>query len=168
MIDRLLFAHPRSVGESYAEHFVTAFRFGATMLAGWGAACLVHAAVPVPLFTRTASERVKRLYGEMKARQPAFADRRPAFDEPEWQLEYEILDAAPDEPGQDPPRRHRRRRAFPGTLQVVNLLRHDGPRATLIERSGRPRRGARLGGKAGHHPSHVLNVRAANMSAFPG
>lgn len=88
MIDRLLFAHPRSVGESYAEHFAIAARFGATMLAG-GAACMVHAAIPA-LFTRTASERVKRLYGEMKARQPAFASLRPAFDEPEWQLEYEI------------------------------------------------------------------------------
>lgn len=88
MIDRLFLAHPSSVGESYAEHFAMAARFGATMLAG-GAACLVHAVVPV-LFTRTASERVKRLYGEMKARQPAFADRRPAFAEPEWQLEYEI------------------------------------------------------------------------------
>ncbi len=53
---------------------------------------------------------------------------------------------------------------FSGTLQAINLLRHDGPRATLIERSGRPGEGLAYGAA---HPSHVLNVRAANMSAFP-
>lgn len=53
---------------------------------------------------------------------------------------------------------------FSGTLQAINLLRHDGPRATLIERA--PVAGTGLAYGAAH-PSHVLNVRAANMSAFP-
>ncbi|WP_066794482.1 FAD/NAD(P)-binding protein [Sphingomonas soli] len=53
---------------------------------------------------------------------------------------------------------------FSGTLQAINLLRHDGPRATLIERA--PVAGLGLAYGAAH-PSHVLNVRAANMSAFP-
>lgn len=53
---------------------------------------------------------------------------------------------------------------FSGTLQAINLLRHEGPRATLIERS--PVAGTGLAYGAAH-PSHVLNVRAANMSAFP-
>ncbi|MEI9926568.1 MAG: DUF6356 family protein [Sphingomonas sp.] len=88
MIDRLLLAHPRSVGESYGEHAATAARFGATMVVG-GLACLVHAAIPA-LFPRAASDRVKRLYVQMRARQPAFADRSPAFTEPGWQIEYEI------------------------------------------------------------------------------
>lgn len=88
MFDRLFLSHPRSVGESYAEHAATAGRFGITMIVG-GAACLVHAVVPV-LFTRTASDAVKRLYGQMKARQPAFSQDRPAFQQPEWQIEYEI------------------------------------------------------------------------------
>lgn len=88
MIDRLFLAHPRSVNESYAEHAATAARFGTTMMIG-GVACLIHALVPA-LFARTASDSVKRLYSQMKARQPAFADRRPAFAEPEWQIEYEI------------------------------------------------------------------------------
>ena len=53
---------------------------------------------------------------------------------------------------------------FAGTLQAINLLRHDGPRATLIER--RPHAGAGLAyGNA--DPIHVLNVRAGSMSAFP-
>ncbi len=53
---------------------------------------------------------------------------------------------------------------FSGTLQAINLLRHQGPRATLIERA--PVAGTGLAYGAAH-PSHVLNVRAANMSAFP-
>ncbi len=88
MITRLFLAHPRSVGESYAEHAATAAKFGATMMVG-GAACIVHAVLPF-LFVRTASDSVKRLYAQMKARQPAFAEQQPAFRQPEWQLDYEI------------------------------------------------------------------------------
>lgn len=53
---------------------------------------------------------------------------------------------------------------FSGALQAINLLRHDGPRATLIERAGRAGEGLAYGAA---HPSHVLNVRAGNMSALP-
>lgn len=53
---------------------------------------------------------------------------------------------------------------FSGTLQAINLLRHQGPRATLIERA--PEAGVGLAYGAAH-PSHVLNVRAGNMSALP-
>ncbi|MDV3456564.1 FAD/NAD(P)-binding protein [Sphingomonas sp. HF-S4] len=53
---------------------------------------------------------------------------------------------------------------FSGTLQAINLLRHEGPRATLIERA--PVAGTGLAYGAAH-PSHLLNVRASNMSAFP-
>lgn len=88
MIERLFLSHPKTVGESYVEHFGVASRFGVTMIAG-GIACLVHAVVPA-LCVRTGSDTVKRLYGKMKSRQPAFAQQRPAFREPEWQLEYEI------------------------------------------------------------------------------
>jgi hypothetical protein len=88
MIDRLFLSHPRSVGESYGEHAAVAARLGGTMIAG-GLAALVHAIVPA-LCTRAASDRVKSLYGEMKRRQPAFADQPPAFAGPDWQLEYEI------------------------------------------------------------------------------
>lgn len=53
---------------------------------------------------------------------------------------------------------------FSGTLQAINLLRHEGPRATLIERGSRAGEGLAYGAA---HPSHVLNVRAGNMSALP-
>jgi hypothetical protein len=88
MFSRLFLDHPRTVGESYAEHARTAAGFGAAMVVG-GMACIVHAVVPA-LFVRTASDTVKRLYAQMKARQPAHAERPPAFTEPSWQLEYEI------------------------------------------------------------------------------
>ena len=53
---------------------------------------------------------------------------------------------------------------FSGTLLAVNLLRHGGPRTTLIERAPSPARGAAYSAAA---PEHLLNVRAGNMSALP-
>ncbi|WP_156678566.1 FAD/NAD(P)-binding protein [Sphingomonas profundi] len=53
---------------------------------------------------------------------------------------------------------------FSGALQAINLLRHGGPRATLIERRPEAGRGVAY---AAAHPSHLLNVRAGNMSALP-
>ena len=53
---------------------------------------------------------------------------------------------------------------FSGTLQAINLLRHDGPRATLIERTPVPGEGLAYGAA---YPGHLLNVRASNMSALP-
>ena len=52
---------------------------------------------------------------------------------------------------------------FSGALLAVNLLRHDGPRATLIERGAMAGEGLAYGAA---HASHILNVRAASMSAF--
>jgi hypothetical protein len=88
MIDRLLLKHPRSVGETYLEHFQVASRFGFLMMRA-GAACLIHGIIPA-CFERTGSTTVKRLYGEMRGRQPNFRDEPPAFLKPHWQLEYEI------------------------------------------------------------------------------
>ena len=53
---------------------------------------------------------------------------------------------------------------FSGTMLAINLLRHDGPRATLIERRPQTARGVAY---STVHPGHLLNVRAANMSALP-
>ena len=52
---------------------------------------------------------------------------------------------------------------FSGTLLAINLLRHDGPRVTLIERAAVARGVAYRSVQA----EHLLNVRTANMSAFP-
>ncbi|WP_029624957.1 FAD/NAD(P)-binding protein [Sphingomonas sp. PAMC 26605] len=53
---------------------------------------------------------------------------------------------------------------FSGSLMAINLVRHDGPRATLIDRLAEPGTGLAYGAA---HPEHLLNVRASNMSAFP-
>lgn len=53
---------------------------------------------------------------------------------------------------------------FSGALQAINLLKHQGPRATLIERRDVAARGVAY---SAAHPDHLLNVRAGNMSALP-
>lgn len=59
MFKRLFIDHPRTVDESYAEHFVVASRFGVTMI--WGGLCaLVHAVVPGWCIT-TGSDTIERL-----------------------------------------------------------------------------------------------------------
>ena len=52
---------------------------------------------------------------------------------------------------------------FSGSLLAINLLRHAGPAATLIERRAVFGRGTAY---TAPHPSHLLNVRAGNMSAL--
>lgn len=54
---------------------------------------------------------------------------------------------------------------FSGTLLAINLLHHGIARVTLIERA--PARLARGLAYGRAQADHVLNVRAANMSAFP-
>ncbi|MEH3103902.1 MAG: FAD/NAD(P)-binding protein [Sphingomonas phyllosphaerae] len=54
---------------------------------------------------------------------------------------------------------------FSGALLAINLVRHDGPRATLIER--RPAQLGRGVAYSAAHEEHLLNVRAGNMSALP-
>ena len=53
---------------------------------------------------------------------------------------------------------------FSGSLAAINLVRHDGPRATLVDRQADAGIGLAYGAA---HPTHLLNVRASNMSAFP-
>jgi uncharacterized NAD(P)/FAD-binding protein YdhS len=53
---------------------------------------------------------------------------------------------------------------YSGTLTAVGLLERGAGRVTLIERAAVFARGAAYGTR---HPDHLLNVRAANMSAFP-
>ena len=58
--------HPRSVGESYGEHFAVASGFGLRLIAA-GLACLVHACVPA-WFTRSGSSAVRALARELDER----------------------------------------------------------------------------------------------------
>ena len=51
--------HPHTVGETYMQHLLVAFGFGARMITG-GCACLVHALLPF-LFCRTGSHTITEL-----------------------------------------------------------------------------------------------------------
>jgi hypothetical protein len=88
MIDRLFLKHPRDVHQSYGEHFQGATRFGFHMVRA-GVACMIHGLVPA-FFTRTGSATVKRLYGEMRQRQPDLPEQQPAYLSPQSRPEYEI------------------------------------------------------------------------------
>lgn len=77
VIDRLLLAHPRAVGENYRQHARIAGGFGATMVVG-GVKCLLHAILP-SVFERSASDCVARLHGELDRRRRASADSYPDY-----------------------------------------------------------------------------------------
>src|SRR5687768_10963731 len=53
---------------------------------------------------------------------------------------------------------------FSGSLFAIKLVRHDGPDALLIERGDTFGRGVAY---STGNADHLLNVRAANMSALP-
>jgi Family of unknown function (DUF6356) len=59
MFKRLFVDHPRSVDESYWQHFKFAARFGLTMMWG-GVGAVVHAIIPA-LCTTTGSRTIERL-----------------------------------------------------------------------------------------------------------
>jgi hypothetical protein len=63
MLETLFFRHPRSVGETYSEHFAKAVEFGAYLFAA-AIACLIHALVPA-LFQTTASRIIANLHAGM-------------------------------------------------------------------------------------------------------
>ena len=66
MFQRLFIDHPRTVDETYAEHFAFVGRFGLTMI--WGGLCaLVHAVVPGFCVT-TGSTTIARLNRTMTDR----------------------------------------------------------------------------------------------------
>lgn len=78
MFNRIFVDHPRSVGESYGQHLVTASGFGAEMIVG-GLACLMHAMIPA-LFERTGSNAIARLHDRMVSNRnrPSDGCRTPA------------------------------------------------------------------------------------------
>ena len=65
-IERLFLDHPRSLNESYLQHFAVAAGF-AVRLIGAGCAALVHAFVPC-LFEKTASTEIRSLAAKIDGR----------------------------------------------------------------------------------------------------
>ena len=58
--------HPKSVGETYIQHFFVAFRFSLKLFMT-SIAALIHAFLPA-LFKKTASRQIKNMYREMTSR----------------------------------------------------------------------------------------------------
>ena len=66
MFAKLFLDHPRSVNESYFEHFLFAMRFSILLFCA-ALAALVHALLPF-LFEKTAGELIKSLSQKMQER----------------------------------------------------------------------------------------------------
>jgi Family of unknown function (DUF6356) len=71
MMQRLFFAHPHKVGESYFEHMLFAFTFSGRLAKAAGAA-LLHAFVPA-LCETTASQAIIDMHSEIAARRAQMA-----------------------------------------------------------------------------------------------
>lgn len=65
--------HPKSVGETYLQHFFFATRFGFHMITG-GLACLLHAIFPF-MFKRTGSNKLLQMMHHFVERMPIIEDR---------------------------------------------------------------------------------------------
>ena len=65
--------HPHSIGETYFEHFIYAFKFGAQMVIG-GLACIIHAILPF-LFKKTGSNYLLRMTNDFISRMPVVEER---------------------------------------------------------------------------------------------
>ncbi len=75
MLTRAFTDHPRSVGETYFEHFRHASAFGLRMTLG-GLACMLHGLLPF-LFVKTGSRQIETLHGKMvvnRSKMPAPLD----------------------------------------------------------------------------------------------
>jgi len=73
MLDRLFWAHPRSVGESYFQHLHCALSFAGLLMAA-AFACFVHALIPA-CFEHTASRAVNNLHDRMVLHRTRTAQR---------------------------------------------------------------------------------------------
>lgn len=71
--------HPKSVGETYFEHFKMAFSFGFNMLVG-GIACMIHAFLP-NLFEKTGSNILLNVTHRFIRRMPQIDTRVRALSE---------------------------------------------------------------------------------------
>ncbi len=82
MFKRLFIDHPRSVDESYGEHFGVASAFGLAMIRG-GLGALVHALVPGWCVT-TGSDTIRRLNRIMVEKRGAKAGAVAQLQTVDW------------------------------------------------------------------------------------
>jgi len=76
MIDCYFLAHPRSVGESYRQHFAVASRFGAALITG-GVKAALHAVSP---------NTVRHLHAILVEKRGARRDAIAEMNTVEWMI----------------------------------------------------------------------------------
>ena len=82
MFKRLFIDHPRSVDETYVQHFAVASAFGVTMIRG-GIGALIHAVVPGWCVT-VGSDTIERLNRIMVVNRRAKAQDVDQINSIEW------------------------------------------------------------------------------------
>lgn len=82
MIERIFLSHPRTVGESYGQHFRVAATFGLTMIGG-GVKALVHAVLP-NCFETAGSDTIRSLHRTMVEKRGARRDATVEMLSVEW------------------------------------------------------------------------------------
>ena len=80
MIRRIFLDHPRTVGETYTEHFGVAAGFGATMIWG-GIKAVAHAFVP-SICKTSGSDTVRSLHAKLVEKRAATAQMHTV----EWMI----------------------------------------------------------------------------------
>jgi hypothetical protein len=89
MLNKLFLEHPKSVNETYTEHFIHAMGFSMTLqMAAF--ACFVHALVPA-FFVKTGSMLINKLHRKMVVfRVKTDGSKRPLGDDIDESIEYMI------------------------------------------------------------------------------
>jgi Family of unknown function (DUF6356) len=84
MIRRIFLDHPRTVGESYWEHFRVATGFGGAMIVG-GVKAVLHGFFP-NVFQTAGSDTVRKLHAILVEKRTAKRDAITEMNTVEWMI----------------------------------------------------------------------------------
>ena len=84
MIRRIFLDHPKTVGETYPEHFRVATGFGATMIVG-GVKAVLHGFFP-NIFQTAGSDTVRGLHSILVEKRSAKRDAITEMNTVEWMI----------------------------------------------------------------------------------
>ena len=84
MINRIFLSHPRTVGESYWQHFGVATRFGGTMIIG-GVKAVLHGIFP-NICQTAGSDTVRNLHAALVEKRSNKRDAIAEMNSVEWMI----------------------------------------------------------------------------------
>lgn len=88
MLKRLFIEHPKSVNETYMQHFFTSMSFSMKLFKA-AIACFIHALVP-GLCIKTGSKAITELHVKMVTFRIKGSSEQAAKEQPEDSIEYMI------------------------------------------------------------------------------